>query len=210
MAPRSAQSAGDCAFIGINCGPLQNLTRFRPMLTCNNFSEGVCWRRFGVDQAANPCDSASCRICSICSGSFDINRAGSGRLTSTAAGGVLRYGRGVYFSSVSSKSDDYAGSSVASAAVSEPGTPRCMFMCKVAAGRTFRAPSDSMEEAAALAAMAQHRCHSILCEPASGGEGAVVMNGGGLFRNLNYDELVVYNEAAAIPSYLIVYLPACP
>ena len=175
----------------------------------NGVSEGGYGRRFGVDPAASPCDSASCRVCSICSGSFDIGRAGSGRLTSTAGGGVLRYGRGVYFSSVSSKSDDYSGGGVASA-VSEPGALRSMFMCKVAAGRTFRAPSDSMEEAAALATMAQHGCHSILGEPASGGEGAVATNGGGLFRNLNYDELVVYNETAAIPSYLIVYLPACP
>ena len=168
-----------------------------------------------MDHAAKPCDSAACRVCSICRGRFDIARAGSGRLTGTAGRGVLRYGRGAYFASVSSKSDDYAGSGAAAGATG-PGAPRVMFLCKVAAGRTFRAPSDSMEEAAALAAMARQGSHSLLGEPAGGGEGGgaagggVVASGGGLFNALNYDELVVYDEAAAIPSYLIVYQPAGP
>ena len=138
-------------------------------------------RRFGVDQGAPPCDGAGCRVCSICRGRFEISRAGSGRLT----GGLLRYGRGAYFSSVSSKSDDYAGSGVAAAA-SAPGEPRVMFLCKVAAGRVFRAASPSMAEAAVLAAMAQQGCHSLLGErPAGGGEGGggfgVGFGGGGGF-----------------------------
>ena len=153
--------------------------------------------RFGMDQAAPPCAAGDCPVCAICRGRFDIGRAGTG----PRSGAVLRYGRGAYFSSVSSKSDDYAYAGAAA------GAARVMFLCKVAAGRVFRAPGDSMPEAAVGAALATGPYHSLLGEPGAGcGElGGGGGGGGGGFGPLKFDELVVYTEAAAIPSYLVVY-----
>ena len=103
----------------------------------------------------------------------------------------LRYGNGVYFSSTSSKSDDYAVGSQRSH--HQGGKIRVMFLCKVAAGHSFSALSDGMSQSSVKECLDQGY-HSIVGEPKTPELGS-----------LNYDELVVYNEDAAIPSYLIVY-----
>ncbi len=170
-----------------------------------------------MDVRAGPCGGPDCPVCAICRGRFNVSRAGTGRLAA-AAGGRLRYGRGAYFSSVSSKSDDYAVPAGAAAAAGL----RVMFLCKVAAGRVLRAPADWMEEARVLAELERGRYHSLLGEPPGGpaeeaaaaaagggygGGGGAASSCGGPFMPLNFDELVVYDAAAAVPSYLIVYQP---
>ena len=57
---------------------------------------------FGIDVTQPPCTDPSCAVCTICASSFDLQHAGSARV-----GGFFRYGRGLYFSRVSSKSNDY-------------------------------------------------------------------------------------------------------
>ncbi len=181
--------------------------------------------RFAVDQRAGPCDGSGCAVCAICCGHFAVSRAGAGRLAA-AVGGRLRYGRGVYFSSVSSKSDDYAAYDAAPRAAAAAAGLRVMFLCKVAAGRVLRAPADWMDDAEATVRRGGY--DSLLGEPPGGpaheaaaaaaagygGVGGGGMSaaaggggGGGGFLALNYDELVVYDSVAALPSYLIVSRP---
>lgn len=57
---------------------------------------------FGVDLQSEPCGSSQCGVCNICRTGFALDRAG-------ATGGQrmnLRYGRGLYFSDTSGKSND--------------------------------------------------------------------------------------------------------
>ena len=109
-----------------------------------------------------------------------------------------RYGRGLYFSRVSSKSNDYNGASErANPRSLQPGRYRLMFMCKVAEGEAHRTREDQLSEAQVDALVAARR---------RGGEadsviGLSVQDGGAI----NYEESVVYRNEAAIPSYLIVY-----
>ena len=74
---------------------------------------------------------------------------------------------------------------------------RLMFLCKVALGKQMRTAAERLDEAVVS---------SNLAARAQGGEYDSVL---GLTRQdvgmLNYEENVVYSDAAAIPSYLIVY-----
>ena len=123
---------------------------------------------FGIDVTQRPCTHPRCSVCTICSGSFDLQLAGSGRraihLTSlcihlsshpsihlsihlpiylsihpSRPGAFFRYGRGLYFSKVSSKSNDYAAASERRDPHSlQRGAYRLMFLCRVAAGEAAR------------------------------------------------------------------------
>ncbi|CAN0424403.1 unnamed protein product, partial [Ascophyllum nodosum] len=92
---------------------------------------------FFVDLRGGPCGESECNVCSICTHGFRL-RNNVGR-TARQSGINLRFGHGLYFSSVSGKANDYA------------------------------------EESEKVG-------------PA-----------------LNYDEVVVYREDAALPTFLIVY-----
>ena len=141
---------------------------------------------FAIDDSVGPCASASCALCSILAKGFSLAHAGTGPNAGranfgTAAG--LRYGRGLYFSSTSGKSNDYAGGSERVRRGSRRW--RTLFLCQVAAGKAFcttatehnfTRPPDGHD--------------SVVGEPSPGG--------------LNYDELVVYTEDAALPTFLIV------
>jgi hypothetical protein len=88
-----------------------------------------CMGSFGADVNAAMCGGrgGGCAVCCVCRTGFELRLAGTG-----AAGGrvrPLRYGQGLYFSSTSSKSDDYAAGSERAG----PGGTRlrCMFLCKV-------------------------------------------------------------------------------
>jgi len=93
---------------------------------------------FAIDPNQPPCQNGACAVCSICANSFDLTRAGKGPNAGTAAAAALRglrYGRGLYFSKVSSKSDSYAsGSERAGQGSTAAARPRVMFLCKVALG----------------------------------------------------------------------------
>ena len=64
-----------------------------------------------------------------------------------------------------------------------------MFLCKVVAGRSHATTEGRIEEPEIEALLAAG-CQSVDAQP--GGE-------------LNYDELVVYDQAQAVPNFLIVY-----
>jgi hypothetical protein len=139
---------------------------------------------FAIDDNLTPCASPQCALCSILAGSFALAHSGRGpnasRATFGTAGG-LRYGRGLYFSSTSGKSNDYAHRSER---MRRGRRWRTLFLASVAAGKAY------CTEAAELD----------LSRPPDGYDSVV----GEVGPNLNYDELVVYNEAAALPEFLIV------
>ena len=93
---------------------------------------------FAIDPNQPPCQNGACAVCSICANSFDLTRAGKGPNAGTAAAAALRglrYGRGLYFSKVSSKSDSYAsGSERAGQGSTAAARPRVIFLCKVVLG----------------------------------------------------------------------------
>ena len=147
---------------------------------------------FGIDQSQRPCEEARCSVCSISQTSFKLAHAGGGALFANL--GFLRYGRGLYFSKTSSKSHSYGGESQRER---RGENFRCMFLCKVALGSALHTPEDRIDDA---------RIDGLLRARARGGEydsvvGLTTAEGG----KLNYEESVVYNEEAALPSYLIVY-----
>ena len=142
---------------------------------------------FGVDLQCEPCESAQCGVCNICRTGFALDRAG-------ATGGQrmsLRYGRGLYFSDTSGKSNDYNQASERQRHIAGHGSQpwRCMFLCQVVAGRTHRTTHGHIE---------QPQIEQLLAQGLDSVTGEVG-------PNLNYDEIVVYDEAAAVPNYLIVY-----
>ena len=143
---------------------------------------------FGVDLQSEPCGSAACGVCNICRMGFALDRAG-------ATGGQrmnLRYGRGLYFSDTSGKSNDYNQASERRRNISGHGGVawRAMFLCQVVAGRTHRTTDASIEEPQIDELIADGQHDSVTGE---------------VGPHLNFDELVVYDEAAAVPNYLIIY-----
>lgn len=143
---------------------------------------------FGIDQKSQPCSDAGCALCSISARGFRLDRNGTGpnfrRVNFSTASG-LRYGPGLYFSATSGKSHEYAGGSER---IRHGRRWRSMFLASVAAGRAHLAYEDSLDIDRPPAG-----CDSVVGETrAKGG-------------SLNYDELVVYTERAALPQYLIVY-----
>lgn len=148
---------------------------------------------FGIDASASPCTQEGCALCNLCCLGFrtvfSAPRGGDGRQA------FERFGRGIYFSSTSSKSDDYSARGQRRALSGH--RLRVMLLCDVAAGKAYRTRTDVSNHAAVLGTLGEGY-DSIL------GQGKWEAHGEG---NLNYDELVVYNQAQAIPTHLIVYEP---
>ena len=138
---------------------------------------------FAVDLNRAPCTNPGCALCSILGNGLLLAHAGSGPNASNRT--TLRYGKGLYFSSTSGKSNDYA---MHSERLRGSRRWRTMFVARVAAGRAF------CTEAAELD----------LTKPPDGYDSIV----GEVGAHLNYDELVVYSEAAALPKFLLVYSTA--
>lgn len=142
---------------------------------------------FGIDVRSPPCVRPTCAVCRICSDSFDVRFAGSG------SGGqrmALRYGKGLYFSSTSSKSNDYA---TGSEKAMHGQAHRLMFLSKVAQGAPHICDEEVMSDEAIEDMVHDQGKDSVV--------GRTIAQGGAL----NHDELVVYKNEAAVPSYLIVY-----
>jgi len=135
-----------------------------------------------------------CAVCSITAQAFQLCHAGGGPLSPAFLSGALRYGRGLYFSRTSSKSHSYGG---ASERERSGFRYRVAFLCKVALGTALDTRAATLTEpeidAAVVARGRGGGYDSVL--------GLTVADGG----QLNYEENVLYTEAAAIPSYLIVY-----
>ena len=60
--------------------------------------------RFGIDDEAQICESKTCNVCSILTAGLTLDRAGTGKLGGAVM--PLRYGKGLYFSGSSGKSND--------------------------------------------------------------------------------------------------------
>ncbi|CAM9324420.1 unnamed protein product, partial [Hapterophycus canaliculatus] len=137
---------------------------------------------FFVDLKGRPCGRTECNVCSICTHGFVIE--GNAGRTALITNFGLRYGEGLYFSSVSGKANDYARSSEKN---DSSGTRlRCIFVVNVAAGKTYNTTEGNLEPD--------------MCPP--DGYDSVV---GEVGAELNHDELVVYKNEAACPTHMIVY-----
>jgi hypothetical protein len=91
----------------------------------------------------------------------------------------LRYGRGLYFSDVSGKSNDYSDGKVIG-----DKEVRVMFMCYVALGKEFTTTDTKLEG----------------CPPGYDSVNRLVSPNG-----LNFGERVVYDNASPVPRFMIVY-----
>eukprot|EP00897_Mesotaenium_endlicherianum_P005048 jgi/Mesen1/4571/ME000232S03818 len=97
------------------------------------------------------------------------------------AAGFLRFGRGIYCTATSSKAHGY---SLVSEQTSSPHL-RAVLVCKVIAGRTHKFYDDMPH-----LTQAPEGYDSVVGEPG---------------ETLNYDELVLYNNRAILPVYVVVY-----
>ncbi|KAJ7679199.1 hypothetical protein DFH06DRAFT_1465374 [Mycena polygramma] len=119
------------------------------------------------------CASATCSLCCIVKSSFDISLWG----TKTGWG---RFGKGIYTSSTSSKSNDYSHNDCSS-------SYKAMLLNKVIVGKGCKLTQDNVS----------------LTAPPAGYDSVLAEKGG----SLNYDELVVYTNDAIRPSFLVIYEP---
>eukprot|EP01094_Clydonella_sp_ATCC50884_P021154 TRINITY_DN4583_c0_g1_i1.p1 TRINITY_DN4583_c0_g1~~TRINITY_DN4583_c0_g1_i1.p1 ORF type:complete len:479 (-),score=112.80 TRINITY_DN4583_c0_g1_i1:118-1554(-) len=132
--------------------------------------------------AGAPCaDHTQCAACGIMTSGFDSSFAGK---TAARTNFQLRYGRGIYFSSVSGKSNDY---SEQSEKVHGDKRYRMMFICSVAAGHAFVTTETALDDSQCP----PNGYHSVVGDVSDHG--------------LNYDEIVVYDNRAVLPRYLISY-----
>ncbi|RIB17971.1 hypothetical protein C2G38_2131873 [Gigaspora rosea] len=131
----------------------------------------------GLKNDGQVCSDKSCSVCCIIRDGYKLRFVGTGTVFS-------RFGRGIYFSGTSSKSDDYNDGSLKDFyGVSY----KVMLLNKVVVGKGHPLTVDNMTLTAPPMGY-----DSVLGEPSTTG-------------NLNYDEVVVYREEASIPQYLIVY-----
>ncbi|TFK27463.1 ADP-ribosylation [Coprinopsis marcescibilis] len=117
------------------------------------------------------CSTQTCSLCSIIRNSYDISLWGKKT-------GWGRFGKGIYTSSTSSKSNDYSHNDCKSQL-------KAILLNKVVVGKGCKMLQDSTSLTAAPAGF-----DSVLAE-----------KGG----SLNYDELVVYTNDAIRPSFLVMY-----
>lgn len=114
------------------------------------------------------CMSKDCRSCRIARKGFDIKYFGS----NTGKGNYKGFGKGIYFSKVSSKAGDrFYGNTV--------------FLCEVSLGILYQASTD----------MPHLKCAPESCDSVEGNKGT--------HERLNYHEVCVYSNYAAIPRYVI-------
>jgi len=125
------------------------------------------------------CQSKDCSLCSILRDSFKLTFAGT--QTPWKNGSKGRFGAGIYTSATSSKSDDYSKNRGLAGAFGH----KAMLLNKVVVGSTIKLT----------------KSNSDLRAP-PGDHDSVIGEPGG---SLNYDELIVYDDRAIIPAYLILY-----
>ncbi|KAJ7222937.1 hypothetical protein C8J57DRAFT_242270 [Mycena rebaudengoi] len=119
------------------------------------------------------CASATCSLCCIIKSSFDIGLWGKKT-------GWGRFGKGIYTTSTSSKSNDYSQNDCTSSL-------KAILLNKVIVGKGCKLTHDNTS----------------LTTPPSGYDSVLAEKGG----SLNYDELVVYTNDAIRPSFLVMYEP---
>ena len=132
-----------------------------------------------------PCQHADCALCNICCTGFQATRLrGNARFPG-------RYGSGLYFSSTSSKSNDYAKGVER---VVDGRRLRGVLVCDVAAGKSYSTKKG-------FPFMPDDEVKTILAR----GHDSLRGLPGECADELNYDELVIYDEEQAVPVFLIAY-----
>jgi len=122
-----------------------------------------------------------CNICGILRNGFDKSFFGSAPVSANrTSAGWGRFGKGHYFTSVSSKTHSYNDNP------NDKDNLRMIIMCNVVVGNGKKVFQDDLHRTAPPAGF-----HSVLGEV-----------GGG---NLNYDELCIYDDDAILPTFLIMY-----
>ncbi|CAM9262023.1 unnamed protein product [Scytosiphon promiscuus] len=130
------------------------------------------------------CLRPDCGLCGICMRGFKLEENVGTSPTRRSRARWLMYGRGIYFSSVSGKANDFSKETAKRA---HDGTMvRCMLVADVAAGNALLTYEKDFPE---------------MTKTPPGYDSIV----GEVGPQLNYDELVVYDPAAALPTHFIVY-----
>lgn len=154
----------------------KNVIDTAPALFNEFASPGNCVRRWhgtrmtcklGEAGHLNTCSDSNCIVCKILNVGFDMKYCKDKE----------RYGKGLYFSGTSGKSNDYCHNS------------GCLLLCNVVAGRAFPAKDEWWEP---------RRKESI-------GYDSVVGQTGEKGGVLNYDEITTYSNDSAMPLYLVKY-----
>ncbi|KAG8791725.1 hypothetical protein FRC16_000313 [Serendipita sp. 398] len=137
------------------------------------------------------CESISCATCNIIRHSYDIDRFGPrwGRYVTSSCFyhrfvrriliSIPRFGKGIYTSATSSKSNDYTTNN-------QESNWTALLLNSVLIGRGFETKEN----------------HETLLQPPEGYDSVLGVPG----ETLNYDETVVYRNDAIRPAYLVVYL----
>lgn len=130
------------------------------------------------------CRKDNCSICGIARTGFRLNRLATGALTSVNK--FERFGAGLYFAPNASKSNDYTteNANCADHACGCRGS-RAMILCHVSSGRAYVARENMPH----------------LHEPPRGYDSVMGITGTALM----YPEVIVYDEAAVIPRYIVVF-----
>ncbi|GLB41317.1 putative adp-ribosylation [Lyophyllum shimeji] len=123
-------------------------------------------------------DTTKCVLCSIINTGF--------RKPKPVTPSNQMFGFGVYFTATSSKSDGYTGKRTGNN-IHAGRERRCLILNKIAVGRAIKLPKASEN----------------LVRPPNGYDS--VIGEPGATANLKYDELIVYDTAAILPAYVIVY-----
>ncbi|KIO25035.1 hypothetical protein M407DRAFT_76194, partial [Tulasnella calospora MUT 4182] len=127
------------------------------------------------DNFTNLCKKTTCSLCIILRYSFSVERAGT-----APDRNFLRFGHGIYTSSVSSKADDYTND--------HSNSPhRVVLVARAALGKS----------------KVLRRNTQNLRSPPSGYDSVL----GEVGYDLNYDEQVLYRDDAIRPAYIITYEP---
>ncbi|KAF7969835.1 hypothetical protein HWV62_25896 [Athelia sp. TMB] len=119
------------------------------------------------------CTSTSCSLCCIVKTSFNLDMFGKKT-------GWGRFGKGLYTSSTSSKSDDYASNS---GKTSSPN--KAILLNKVVVGKGYKVTENA----------------TTMTAPPPGYDSVLAEKGG----KLNHDELVIYDNDAIRPSFIVLY-----
>lgn len=155
---------------------------WRGQFMASNLAPGnECRRWHGTKRACNLgdpgvtqlCYNTNCALCNIIRTSFDLGHSGNNF-------GWERFGKGIYTSATSSKSDDYNQNLVYS-------PYKALLLNTVIVGQAIKLTQNSPYLTAPPTGY-----DSVIGEPSPGSV-------------LNYDELVVYTNDAIRPSYLVVY-----
>jgi hypothetical protein len=128
----------------------------------------------GINGVTNPCSHQDCAVCGILRYSFKLSKSGTHI-------SFLRFGRGIYFSSTSSKANDY---NQGSERIYNGNRYRVVLLCHVVLGNVYKLTKDQSFTA-----------------PPPGYDSVVGEPG----VALNFDECVVYDEAACKVGYIIIY-----